>query len=150
MPYKDKERRKENSKQYRLKNKERLDHAKKVWYEQHRDRVIETDRVWRKTHPQLYLYIRSKESAKRRNVEFNLDVEDIIIPRVCPYLGIELIIMPARKDRNMAASLDRIDNTKGYIKGNIEVISLLANMMKRDATKEQLLKFAESIRSRYE
>ena len=149
MPYKDKENKREYSKRYRLANKEHLDHNKKVWYEEHREQVKETDRVWRQTHPQQYLYVRAKCSARYRNLEFNLCVEDIIIPEVCPYLGIKLLIMPTMAQRDAAASLDRIDNTKGYIKGNIEVISDLANRMKRTATKEQLLKFAELIRNRY-
>ena len=39
---------------------------------------------------------------------------------------------------NYAPSLDRIDSSKGYIVGNISVISLRANMLKNNATLNEL------------
>ena len=47
-------------------------------------------------------------------------------------------------------SIDRIDNDKGYIKGNVQVISHKANSMKFTASKEELLKFAEWVKVTYE
>lgn len=74
--------------------------------------------------------------------EFDLTLEDIIIPEFCPILGMKL---EQGKGRPLpqSPSIDRIDPTKGYIKGNIQIISQRANVMKSDASPEELLKFAD-------
>jgi len=64
--------------------------------------------------------------------------------KVCPVLKIKLDWgMSGRTgDRTKSPSLDRIDSTKGYIKGNVRIISNLANSMKNNATPEQLNQFS--------
>ena len=100
--------------------------------------------------PQKKLFWTAKARAKRKRLEFDITEEDIVIPEVCPYLGIPFIVQACRgTPRNSIMSLDRIDSTKGYIKGNIEVISWLANTMKNSATEEQLVAFAQEVLSRY-
>ena len=42
-------------------------------------------------------------------------------------------------------TIDRIDNTKGYIKGNVQIISKKANSMKNSASQEELIKFCKNI-----
>ncbi len=65
------------------------------------------------------------------------------IPDVCPVLGISLYPGTGRGPGHNAPSLDRIVPALGYVPGNVQVISHLANSMKRDASPEQLRLFAE-------
>lgn len=95
-----------------------------------------------------YIFNSCRNRCRRLGVEFNITAEDIVIPENCPYLGIPLtrIRYEGRQDYN--PSLDRIDPTKGYIPGNIEVISDKANRMKNNASKEELITFAKNILER--
>ena len=93
---------------------------------------------------------RAKSRAKTRGLEFNIDESDIKIPEYCPILGIKLKSYSGSSGgRYNSPALDRIDNKKGYVKGNIMVVSHRANMMKSDASKEELIKFAKWILTHY-
>ena len=83
-----------------------------------------------------------RNRARLHGYDFNLTLEDIIIPEICPILGIRLK-KHLRKWEDDSPSLDRIDNSKGYIKDNVWVISRLANIMKNSASLDQLRKFGE-------
>lgn len=91
------------------------------------------------------IWYRAKESSKRRGFDFNLEVDDIIIPKKCPYLEVELCFGIENVGKENYYSIDRIDSTKGYVKGNVQIISHLANTMKNSATSEQLITFAKNI-----
>jgi hypothetical protein len=85
------------------------------------------------------MWVNAKTRAKTKNLPFNLTVDDVNIPPICPVLGIPLI----RSKRGFAAnspSLDRIKPDKGYVKGNVQVISFKANRIKNDATIEEMEK----------
>jgi hypothetical protein len=88
--------------------------------------------------PSLAMLNNSKQRAKRANIEHNILLEDIVIPEYCPVLGIKLETGD-RKSHYNAPSIDRIDNSKGYTKDNIFIMSTKANLLKKDATLEELI-----------
>ena len=86
------------------------------------------------------LLTRTRSRAKELNIEFNLSEEDIILPEVCPVFNTPFVY---KTDKTI--SVDRIDPSKGYIKGNIQLISWKANTMKSSASREELIMFANWI-----
>jgi hypothetical protein len=88
---------------------------------------------------------RAMDNAKRRGFEFNLTPEDIFIPEFCPFLGVKIETDFDKNHNDNYYSIDRIDSSMGYIKGNVQVISNLANAMKNSATKDQLITFSKNV-----
>lgn len=79
----------------------------------------------------------AKSRASERGILFTITVADLDVPKVCPVFG-----LPFARKTQMAMSIDRIDPTLGYVTGNVQVISKLANLMKNNATPKQLKQFA--------
>jgi hypothetical protein len=113
----------------------------------------ERSRMYKEKNPSKVLFNSAKRRAKDKNFEFNIEETDINIPTVCPILDVPIIKVYTEGKKSgptpNSASVDRIDNSKGYVKGNVQVISHLANTMKASATKEQLINFARWILRTY-
>jgi hypothetical protein len=92
-------------------------------------------------HPLRRVIYSTRSRAQRLGLEFNLKESDLSIPERCPILDIPLYFTEGVQTKN-TPSIDRLDNTKGYTKDNIWIISLQANRMKTDAGRDELLKFA--------
>lgn len=96
-----------------------------------------------------FMYNRAKASARQRGIEFSLDKVDIVLVDKCPLLKVPLEYGNLENgDAAHRPSLDRIDNTKGYVKGNVQVVAARANVLKRDATLEELVKMGEWAKAR--
>ena len=90
------------------------------------------------------LFYGIKKRSRKKGIECNINsYKEIEIPTHCPYLNIE-ISYDGTRGKN-AASIDKIIPELGYTKGNIQIISMLANQMKSNATIKELLTFAKSI-----
>lgn len=87
----------------------------------------------------------AKSRAKKMGLLFDLVPADIPLPTNCPVLGLLLdyTSREGKKNRDDAPSLDRIDPKKGYVRGNVQVISLRANRIKNDATVAELRTIAD-------
>jgi len=87
---------------------------------------------------------RAKSRAKKNNLPFNIELDDIVIPDKCPLLGIKLKSNSDKTSPNNP-SLDKIIPELGYVKGNIWVVSLRANKLKNDATLKELKTLVENL-----
>lgn len=90
---------------------------------------------------QSQCFIRKKQNAKRGKWEWELEKRDVTFPEFCPILGIKLDYLAEVRSDN-SPSFDRIDNTKGYLPGNVIVCSWRANRIKNDGTAEEHSKIA--------
>lgn len=112
-------------------------------------------RIWRNTKlesaPQE-LKIKSmistaKVRSKKLGLPFNIDRDYVrtLIVHVCPYLHIPINWENRDKAAYDSPSLDKITPSQGYIVGNCQIISNRANMLKTNATVEELLLMAEGL-----
>ena len=125
--------RKCSNKAYRRDNKERLKEIALT----HRHKVEQA------------MLSRARHRAKTGGLLFNITLDDIIVPLVCPVLGIPLFIEPGTgTNRPNSPSLDKIYPDKGYTKGNVRVISTRANLLKSDGTLEEMRKVLKDLECR--
>lgn len=107
--------------------------------------------------PFKYHANKARSRSKQKGYETDLNTE--YLKKVwdnqnglCPYTGIEMELGRTSGDEDIRktpikASLDRIDPSKGYIKGNVEFVCYCINVMKNDFSKEQMLNFIKKIRN---
>lgn len=111
------------------------------WYRNnkayHRERVDLFHAKERSTNPVRGMLRRKRGSCKARGVHFDLSVSDLTAPEFCPVLGVPLDYTSTDCSPN-SATLDRIDPSKGYVRGNVAIISFKANRIKSNATPEEL------------
>ncbi len=104
---------------------------------------------WLDKDPRKRLFQSSKANACSKGIDHSISIEDIKLPRTCKYLGIAINYQKAKERGRLrsfdAPSIDRIDSARGYVVGNIQIISDLANRKKQDATISQLIAFAEGV-----
>ena len=111
--------------------------CKKLWRKKHSERLRLDQIALRRSKPELYLLKAARTRAKKKGLPFNLEVEDIIIPTICPVFGRKLFIGVGER-HEFSPSLDKIIPKLGYVKGNIRVISWRANRIKSDGSLKEL------------
>lgn len=102
-----------NDPEFRLR---KIMHSQRRWQAKKNDPTFKRGCMWRS----------ARLRARRAGLPFNITVDDIVIPKRCPILNVPL----GEVGGLHAPALDRINNKRGYVKGNVAVISKLANSMK--------------------
>ena len=100
-----------------------------------------------KKNPIPQMLSNAKIRAKQKGVDFNLTSQYLkkIFPKdnKCPITGFNFefgYINKEKINKNNSPSLDRIIPSKGYVIGNVMIISDLMNRMKQDSTFEDIEK----------
>ena len=91
------------------------------------------------------MVIKAKYRAAAKGIPFDIVNEDLgIMPKVCPILGLPIMLGQGVQTDN-SPSLDRLKPERGYVKGNVHIISLRANVIKSHGTAEEHRRIAEWI-----
>jgi hypothetical protein len=97
----------------------------------------EKRRILHRKDPRKVMLMHARQRAIKKSLDFNIDKSDIVIPEFCPLLNIPLFVTDKRVGPN-SPTIDRIICEKGYIKGNVMVISAKANTAKGNLSFEEL------------
>lgn len=123
---------------------------KMKYHREDRDHRNKRTRDWHRNNPIRSYLLAAKKRAKDKGIPFDLEESDIIFPPLCPVLEIPIDLIktdgPRRRSDN-TPSLDRLNPSKGYVKGNIQVISWRANRLKNDATLDELERIVKYIKN---
>ena len=103
------------------------------------------EQLYNDTHVNKYLWFEARKRAKEKGLEFTIKPDDITVPDVCP---VSLVSMERNRGKlgPNSFSLDRIDSSKGYIPGNVAVISFKANQIKNNFSLEELERLLKYMR----
>lgn len=110
--------------------------------EERRQKFGIKDRMDKATYSELKRRFRVKKgNAKRDGIEFSISFNEIVWPSHCPLLDEKLDYFGTKGW--WIPTFDRIDPNKGYVSGNVCIISRRANCIKSDYTQEEAPKFFE-------
>lgn len=126
-------------KSYKKINHDKIEQKRKEYQNipEVRKRINQRSLNWNKNNVEKTLLSAAKKRAITQGCEFNIDLEDIKIPKFCPLLGIEIIRSNIKASPN-SPSLDRINPNLGYTKNNIHIISRRVNTIKNNATLDEI------------
>lgn len=140
--------------EYNIVNNESSAKLKKEYYSKHKARLkkLQLKHESDPTKRPIEMVNKSRNRAAKNNVEFNADAVRTAsesATKNCPCCGVEFNYNRNRgwAGRRYSPSMDRVDNEKGYITGNLAVICWRCNAIKRDATSSELRLIADWIDS---
>ncbi len=133
------EKRKERQKLWAKNNPEKVRASVKKWREANTEKTKQHKTNWLQVPENRIRHSLSqaKRRATEKGIEFAISIDDLLpLPTVCCVLNVPLNYK-GTKNRgfvNDCPSIDRIDPTKGYVPGNVQIISWRANRIKSDAS----------------
>jgi len=109
--------------------------------------TLEQVREYRRKTPRFNLYSTLRLAKKR--AEVTIDVEYLLNlfeeqKGLCALSGIKMT-WATGKTEPTSISIDRIDNSKGYVQGNVRLICMVVNAFKSTQTDDELYEFAKKL-----
>lgn len=156
-------------KEYREKNKEYIQQQRREYYQNNKEHCLKASKQWAKdnkervaiswrknydgqeTNPKSFLaamFDSSRSSAKSRGREFTI-TREYLTEAVAAANGrctISNVPLSTARNHPHRVSVDRIDSSKGYIPGNIQIVAVQVNFAKNKF--DDLKWFDEMCRSR--
>lgn len=95
-----------------------------------------------------------RKNSKQKNQEYNIDTEYLKQlwdeqNGICPFTNKKLILRTHSNDEikkcPYQASLDRIDNAKGYVKGNVRFVALIFNYARNNFSDQEVIDFCKMV-----
>jgi hypothetical protein len=136
--------RRQLEKKYRLRHPGRKAEGSRKWYRKNMSKKKAYTRQYHASNQQKVMWTASRARAKTKKFEFSILQNEIVIPEFCPVLGVPLE-KGRKKSGPCSPTVDRIIPSKGYISGNVWVISHRANTIKSDATPGELRAIATAV-----
>lgn len=124
--------------------------ANATWYEKNKGKSRELNRAWRGSTPASALLYSCRKSAKARGLECSLTLEQVVElarPMVC-----SMTKLPLRWDKDgdsfrnpWGPSIDRLDNSRGYVPDNVRLVCCAFNIMRSDFSDDVVRTLARAV-----
>lgn len=122
-------------------NKEKIRLDGKSYYQANRKRILRYQFELRNRNPLKFMLDQARRRAQKHNWKFSVTADDLgIIPTHCPIFNVKLTYKRDGSGKIPAnlATIDRINSKKGYVKGNVQIISWRANDLKKNITMKEM------------
>lgn len=138
-----KDRVKANRKAYDIENADKVKLQRKEYRAGHKDYFDQKRKEHVAENPEKYVLYEARKRALKFGLLCTITEDDIVIPEFCPIFGLKLVRGKTDKNRDASPSLDRIFPDKGYVPGNVAIISYRANRIKNNGTADELRLIAD-------
>ncbi len=144
---KNKERLNKSAAEWQAENPEKVKSYKQKWYAKNKEKSKKQKEKWLKTTRGCLSKKRGhlKRQKRNRQLKFEITLDDLVEIWETQYGRCAISNYPMETSFNslFSVSVDRIDSSKGYIKGNIQLVCQAINFAKNQYTNEEMIRFWE-------
>ena len=100
-------------------------------------------------------FLAARDRANKHKIPFNITLDYLLDLwdkqcGICALSGITMTFELKKGRTHTNVSIDKIDRTKGYVIGNIQLVCMACNQIKSDMTEETMYYFCKNIVEQYE